>query len=354
MLFLLFPTILELSKGMKKIIVIIFATFIIASCIEQVNLTIESSPSLLVVEGGISNGPGPYKLKLTRTTAYKTEATSIDEPEIIYDAKVMIIDVTDYSYTSLNLNLKDGYYYTPTSFNGIIGHKYYLEIQWNNNTYESDVHEIQSVPELDDIYYELIEESEEIGIYVDFKDDEEENQFYRWKWNGIFQLFTRPPNPELGEPDTAEVCCNTCYVAVQGVDIRLMEDRLVNGNNIVRHLITKLEIDGPRGPTDYLVNVEQIRISEGEYDFWKQVKEQADNEGGLFDPLPSRISGNIKNVNNADEIVLGYFSVSDITRDYIKVHRMPFSKNQELFSGAPTQDCRLSDPNATNIPPENW
>jgi len=42
------------------------------------------------------------------------------------------------------------------------------------------------------------------------------------------------------------------------------------------------------------------------------VKEVIDIDGGLFDPPPGTIIGNIRNVDNPDDVAVGDFSVSSV------------------------------------------
>ena len=64
----------------------------------------------------------------------------------------------------------------------------------------------------------------------------------------------------------------------------------------------------------YFVELSQIRLTEEAYRFWETVRNNSTNVGGLFSPEPSEMRGNIVNVDDPDELVLGYVSVSTCTR----------------------------------------
>ena len=56
------------------------------------------------------------------------------------------------------------------------------------------------------------------------------------------------------------------------------------------------------------------------YQFWEHVQTVKAREGGLFETVPGNIVGNIHNVNDADERVLGYFYASSVTEKRIFIH----------------------------------
>ncbi|MDH5366639.1 MAG: DUF4249 domain-containing protein [Cyclobacteriaceae bacterium] len=335
---------------MKAKLIFLFIVSTI-SCIERVNIEIDAGSDLLVVEGGITNDNGPYELKLSLTTPYSTDPSLFGQERLLHGAKVYVIDVDDNTYTPMEM-VRDGYYYTPTSFKGKIGHSYYVEITWNENVYESSIEQIKKVPDIDTIYYRQIEGTENLGLYADFQDGDLKNEFYLWRWEGYYQLLSRLPGPP-DYPDTFD-CCNVCYVPLQNLEVNLLEDRLINGNKIKEHLIANIAINEPAGPTSLLINIEQLSISEKEFEFWSRVKEQNENEGGLFDPIPSRLTGNMKNVTKKDEYVLGYFSVAGIKKSRIKIERGKYSNELPYFGPPNTFDCRSLMPNATIIKPEYW
>jgi hypothetical protein len=65
---------------------------------------------------------------------------------------------------------------------------------------------------------------------------------------------------------------------------------------------------------EYSILVKQYSLSEKEYNFWKGLKQVGEPEGGIFGSQPYPVAGNIHNVNNLNEMVLGYFEVSAVTQ----------------------------------------
>jgi hypothetical protein len=60
----------------------------------------------------------------------------------------------------------------------------------------------------------------------------------------------------------------------------------------------------------YSINVKQYALTQQAYEFYEIVQKNTEQTGSFFDPQPSQISGNIKNINNPSELVIGYVSIS--------------------------------------------
>ena len=54
----------------------------------------------------------------------------------------------------------------------------------------------------------------------------------------------------------------------------------------------------------------QYSVSEDEFGYWKRLQNISEDVGGLYDLIPSSITGNVFCVEDPAQRVLGYFSVS--------------------------------------------
>ena len=55
-----------------------------------------------------------------------------------------------------------------------------------------------------------------------------------------------------------------------------------------------------------------ISMTEEEYNYWKNISAIINRDGSLFDPPPGTVRGNLYNIDNEDDLILGYFSVSAV------------------------------------------
>ncbi|MCR5709610.1 MAG: DUF4249 domain-containing protein [Bacteroidales bacterium] len=83
----------------------------------------------------------------------------------------------------------------------------------------------------------------------------------------------------------------------------LREDRLVD------HQLYTLGNRDVRVSVVYHPEVTQTRIPEEAYRYWTTMERNTGDVGGLFSPEPSEYRGNVVNLDNPDELVLGYVGV---------------------------------------------
>lgn len=115
---------------------------------------------------------------------------------------------------------------------------------------------------------------------------------------------------EYEEGDNLYYCWNSADRSdiMLGSTVELTEDRLVD------HCLYSFADTDRKVSVVYFVELRQIRLTEEAYRFWETVRNNSTNVGGLFSPEPSEMRGNIVNVDDPDELVLGYVSVSTCTR----------------------------------------
>jgi hypothetical protein len=71
--------------------------------------------------------------------------------------------------------------------------------------------------------------------------------------------------------------------------------------------------------------VQQRALDEQSYQFWAQLQKSTEDLGGLFDPLPSQVFGNVHSDQSDGPLVLGYFSGGGVEekRIYIRFSELP-------------------------------
>ena len=79
--------------------------------------------------------------------------------------------------------------------------------------------------------------------------------------------------------------------------------------------------DTKRLTEKYSVLLKQLTIDEETYDFWRKIQDQISEDNVLLAKQPYNIVGNIKNVDNTNETVLGYFTVASVDQKRIFMGR---------------------------------
>lgn len=320
-----------------------------SSCLDKVD--IESKNFIqkqLVVEGNINNGDGPYVVKLSYAFSINEENKRQIKNQGIFDAEVAIINSTSGDRLELipsKIPSEWGIYKSPinSSFKGLNQNEYYLEIEVENEIYQSSREKIVTASSMDSIYAVYNENTRKMEVFVDFTDPESSKDYYIWEWNGYKRIRTFLPDVPFIE------CCNICYIPLQGNDINVFEDEFQNGQSIKKQKISDFFIIRFNV---FLIEVQQHRLNKEAYDFWNLLKLQQESQGSLFDPPPFGIKGNISNINNKDETVLGYFYASGISEDHLKFSAFEYAVFQSPFEGT-EDDCRKLA-KADTLKPVNW
>lgn len=336
-----------------------FLAILTISCVEPIEIEVPGeSPNILVIEGGVTTAEGPHRIEISRTAKYGDIFQGFIERET--EAQVSIRDNS--GEVEFLTEVFDGVYQTDSSFKATVGNSYSLQILTSDGSeYISSPEKVVAVPEIDSIslnYEEKIsnnplQPTTGIQVYSNFKDNQNEDNYYFWRYQGIFQVNA---NPELNlDPETGALapldCCATCWATEFGTSPNIFSDRANNGDLITRP-VAFIEDDGVRFGTKYLVVVSQMSITPKAHDFLQLVEQQLSIKGDIFDPPPATVRGNIIKLNDPNASVIGFFRASDIRIDSVFINResYPQFKQTSVIRG----DCRNYTPNATTSEPSFW
>jgi len=117
----------------------------------------------------------------------------------------------------------------------------------------------------------------------------------------------------------------------------------------------------------FFVSVRQLSINREAYEYWEKIKIVINNQGSLFDIPPAPVFGNISNVDDQNEVVLGYFEVAKtkVTRIYSTREDVPFylvdpcqyfpNKAEDSYApGCRSCESRAQGRRWTNDAPDWW
>ena len=214
----------------------------------------------------------------------------------------------------------------PISENG----QYRLHIRTGEqHEYYSEYVEMLSTPEIDSITY--VTDDQKLTIRVNTHDDNGKAKFFRWTfdetWNyhaGLLSQFIvegrgllRPRHPD----EMVYYCWNT----KPSYDIRAFSTSRLSKSIVSQFPIQYITAGSMKLQMRYSILVKQQSISEQEYNYLEQLKKTTENVGGLFDPQPSQVTGNIKRTRSSSPVAVGYFSagISTTARIYIDASDLP-------------------------------
>jgi hypothetical protein len=300
----------------KKYIILLLPVLILSSCIVSFIPETDEDKDMLVVEGLITDQPGPYVIKLSKSQPLGTKESA--KPVKGWQVKVLDDIGGIYTFTE---KATGTYVSDPVKFRGIVGRSYTLSIRSSNTpqlTFESLPVELKKVPPIDSIYYEkkILKEGTNGGlpdegceVYLDTHDPENKSRFYRWEFNETweFRLPFDVPN-------------SRCWLSYNSVKINVKSTKAFAEDRVTKYPINFISNTSDRLKQKYSMLISQYSLSEDEFNYWDKLQNVTQQVGGLYDITPATIPSNIWCNEDPNELVLGYFSVSAVAskRIFIK------------------------------------
>ncbi len=351
---------------LASIRIVLPVILLVSSCIDPVDFSEGDDSKSLVIDGMITNEPGPYTVELERTLNY---TTTNEYTEKVEGAIVFLSDDAGNSETLTEGHMPGVYETDPGGIQGIPGRYYKLEIFTpDGNHYESDYEMLSPVSEIDSVYYER-QQHEELDdnnnvrtfegfqIYIDTSDPENSSNYYLWSWGGTHEVHTQPWDYDMwGYIHAPKDCCAICWVTNIPDQIVLLDDKLVNGNLLIQFPVVFVRIKDSEGERlfrgKYYMEVKQLSLSKEAHKYWSLIEEQINSSGSIFEPPPAAILGNIENVDDPEDLVFGYFGASAISTKsiFIPASETPYPPDDTLVW---PDDCRRF-PHSTSIEPSFW
>ena len=277
----------------------------------------DSYSSQLVVDGIITNEPGPYTVKLSQST--RVENFLLFHRDIIAGASITISD--NLGNSELLIEAEPGVYKTKENgIQGVIGREYALKIEMSNGkVYESLPDKMNPVGELDSLYYEFesflpLNDQERYGFrfYVNSQSPVQKETFLRWRFTGIFEIAAYPelhifgnciPDPrlcggfvwtEFGLKRQGDCTCCTCWVTVNEKQPHVSDNQFVSNGKSKKIEVGYIPLEYfPFQAGKYRVEVQQMSLSKNAFNYWRIIQSQKEGAASLFQPPTGKIRTNI-------------------------------------------------------------
>ena len=267
---------------MERILLVLILIYLITSCEDPIDIDLPENQNSLVVEGWITNIEGQQSIRISRTRKFD----EIEPGQTIADAVITVTqDTTVYTFS----HEEDGQYLSDSSFAGNAGEFFGLQIILaNGDTIRSQTFErMPELVTLDSIGFDFFEQNSEVNpgelervfFPISFSSDPPaRSNFYRYVISRNDTIFNSPQ------------------------DIELLDDRAINGNDFRNEFRTFNFLDGDKA------TIELRSINRGAFDFFSLLRNQATSLGTSSGTTPTSIDGNLENISNPTQTVLGYFS----------------------------------------------
>ncbi|AMR32597.1 hypothetical protein A0256_14775 [Mucilaginibacter sp. PAMC 26640] len=300
---------------------------------------ISSANNYLVVEGLINSGSDSTFIKLSRTVKLSDSVrTNIEK------GATVTVEGAGFS-RSLN-EITPGVYATA-AMNLNPANKYHLLLKLSNGQqYVSDDAEVKISPPVDTISY--TKNSEGIQINASSHDPGNNTRYYRYDYDETWKFHAKylVEYEAVGDDIVPRPIENQIYICFghRASSVVLLASTVKLANDVASNIpITQILSSSEKISMRYSILVRQYALTREAYEFWENLKKNTEQLGSIFDALPSELKGNIHNVANAGEPVIGYISVGTVQtkRLFIDRDELPDSYLLKYPYEGCTQDTTL-------------
>lgn len=293
----------------------------------------------LVVEGFITSDDGASHIRLSRTARLADSAMIMPER----NAQLQL-EGEDQSLQRLQDN--GGGLYSISQLKLQEGLNYRLRIHTANGAeYLSDPIKVKRTPPIDSLSWSR--SAEGVQIYVSTHDPENATTYYLWDYKETWEFdasyFSTLEYIE-GQivPRDYEKNIYTCWQYDQSRNLFLGSSAKLSEDIIYKHPLGFVPAASWKLSKKYSVQVRQYALSKEAFEYFQQMKKNSELGGSIFAPQPTELSGNMHNLNNPGEPVIGYVGAYTVQE-----HRMYIEKNEVPDWGYKSQ-CEL-----INVPPDS-
>ena len=357
---------------------------LVDACVERIDFDVPPAQFQMVIEGTITDSPGPYTVKVTTALSINQDSSLVTSVE---NANILLID--DEGNEEDLVEVSPGTYVTGGIIQGQVGHAYHVVVKTENGKiFESAPDTLKSVGAVENIRYEFESrvikqpygevQADVFNVYVDADAGEGENNYMRWRFTGTYKVLTYPqfhltyyrdyvpyksPPPcsgyvLVGGPGGGLLvqvgpceCC-TCWAKQFESLPQLSDMQLISGSKFKNVKVGEVPISNATFFEKYMVEIEQMSLSRNSFDFFKLIRAQKLGASSLFQPPSGEIRGNIKAVNNHDPVV-GLFWATSIKKKSIFIYPSDIPYRVPPIEYI-TDDCSTSYPNSSTTKPTSW
>jgi hypothetical protein len=310
-------------------------------CKEEFPLEFNTNEKILVVEGGITNKPGPYSVRLSTTLP-------VNQPVRVPFEKCVVTIFDNSGYSEILTETEPGVYQTSIQgIQGIIGNEYSLSVVTpDNKVYQTAFEEMKPVLEIDSVFAELTNHEDldypyglpGFQFYVDSKPAVDKETYVMWnmvetyKYEADYKLhalyyygdyyFANRSMDTIAQItglnyDTIFTCWKTDPVR------KIFTGQIANLSDlkIKRQPLHFVGTQTKKLSIKYSLFVEQCSISKEAYNFWESIREQISDESFLYTKQPYNITGNLQNIDDTEELTFGYFTVASVSEKRVFYER---------------------------------
>ncbi len=301
----------------------------VGSCVEEYwpELGVKYE-DILVVDGQITNEPGPYNIFLS-------SSTNLEVPSLKPLAGYTITLSDNHGNSEILSDLGNGEYTTSEDgIQGIPGRSYKINIiSPEGKSYASTLEKLKAPVGIDTVYvqYETMEDLdypynlEGYRFYLSSKPSPHDTTYFLWRLTGTYKYnanhfikYIYDGNMNFFTPYDS---LHTCWLTYKIPEIFTYSLSNLSEPVVIGFPLHFVNTEDKKLSIRYSLLSRQYVISQQAYTYWEHLHEQMTNMGSMYSVLPFQVVGNIKCLDYPEELVLGYFMAASVTENRMFANR---------------------------------
>ncbi len=313
--------------------IMLILVLLCGSCVEPFEPVLEESQEVLVISGMISDRPGRHEITVSLSSPYRLP--------VFQGVDFCMVAVEDQEGNMVHYtNIGEGVYMAdlPDSFLEVGDAVSLQVITPDDLVYRSSFDTILACPQLDSVYWELGQQETPdpeftrpgIQFYLDMSGKSTDSRNIIWQVEETWEYWASLIGTHImwGPLDVEEFRTNTifkCWKHAPLDHVYIGSTRSLSANELRRLPLNFVSNETDRLSVTYSLHVQQQSLSSVAYDYWQRMNDQSVESGGMYEKQPASVAGNICNVDDPEEVVLGFFYATQLREERLFVH------NNNLF-----------------------
>ncbi|RZA01599.1 MAG: DUF4249 domain-containing protein [Sphingobacteriaceae bacterium] len=321
-------------KYLYTVLLAVLAIVSIYSCQKKVDIKATSTNYNILVVEGLINIADSTKIKLSRTVVLGNKTTASPE-----GGATISIETTQATVATLQEKTK-GTYVTPV-LNLDKTKQYRLRIKTTNGkTYLSDLVDAKITPPIDSLGYTFNDRG--MLIHLNSHDDTNNSRYYLYNFTETWMFHADHwsqyiTNGSSLVPRTQQQQVYYCFNNDTSKNVITYSTAALTRDVVNKVPITTIDYSSKRMQVRYSIMVTQTALTKDAYTFWENMKTGTETLGSIFDTQPSTIPGNIHNIADLKEPVIGYIGAGTIQSKRIFIDKNNLPSTFKFVSPNPCQ-----------------
>jgi hypothetical protein len=281
------------------------------------------------VVDGFLNSQGVTTIRLSRTYAIAAKPAPPAEAKAV----VFMEDEAGTRFV-LREGVAGTYASTPLTLN--VARKYRLHVNTAaGKEYVSDYVPVKTTPPIDDVRWRTTNAG--LDILVNAHDDTNATQYYRWEYDETWEI-TPPyrPNYEYVNGRIRDIAVpypTLCWGSARSTIVQIDKTTALSRDVVADFRVRQLPTTSNLLNTRYSILVQQHALTKEEYAYWELLRKNTESIGTLFDPQPAQLTGNVRCLNGASDLALGYVGAHSLTEKRLFIRRQEVPRTWVVQSG---------------------